>query len=179
MRHIILLIILAATVLMGCTPGAHAKARRIDAETRSINAQTRRINEIHDLWMERENALTGVKVETKANIIWSEHIILIAASAGLAMIGLWWGFNLVQADRKRRQFTATLIPLDPVTRQYPLLPFLTGSVWRIYDPNTKTVDRMDRCKKIDLHLADNQTRVQMTGLATGDAKLLLNGSGED
>ena len=179
MRHSTLLIILAATVLVGCTPVGYAKARRIDAETWRANSKTSRINELHDLNMKRENALTPVRVEAKANIIWIGQWTVIFVIIALAWAFSWWVNGSVRANVKRQEFRATLIPLDPTTRQFPLLPYVAGGKMRVYNPNTNSVICLDKSKEIDLHLADNQTRVQMTGLAAGDAKLLLNGSGED
>ncbi len=164
MRHIILLIILAG-VLMGCTPVGRAKARRIDAETWRANSKTSRINERHDLYMRRENALTPVKIEAKANIIWTGQWAVIVVIVALSGAVGWWSIGIARADVKRKNFQATLIPPDPLTHQYPAFIHETKGRHYLVTPNLiGGVIPLDKVLRHDPALADNDTRVKIAGL---------------
>ncbi len=170
-QRLLILLALALIILTACTPKNRAEAFAI-----SLAAQRRnRIGiDLHRLQMERENALTPVKVEAQANVIWAGQWVIIGVSVALAGTLGYWVFGIARADVRRRQFKATLIPVDPVTRLLPLLPYAgSNGILRIYDPNTGSVLRLDQTSAVDLHLADNATRVRLAGLLPpSDIKLL-------
>lgn len=158
MKQAILWIIVLSIVTAGCTPVGRAKARRIDAETR-------RANRIHDLYMERENALTAVKVESKANGIRAVSIIVIIFAAGLAVAWLLWIFGWIRTDIKRRELAASLIPPNPVTHQYPAFIHETKGRHYLVTPNLiGGVIPLDKALSYDQALADSDTRVKIAGL---------------
>ncbi len=164
MKRAIILITLFI-IVTGCTPVGRAKARRIDAETWRANSKTSRINELHDLYMERENALTPVRVAAKANIIWTGQWTVIFVIIALAGSFGWWIIGSARADVKRRQFAATLIPPDPVTHQYPAFIHETKGRQYLVTPNIiGGVIPLDKALRHDPALADSDTRVKIAGL---------------
>ncbi len=155
---ILLIIITLSIIATGCTSVGRAKARRIDAETH-------RANELHNLFVNEQNDLLPVKVESKTNVIRAVSIIVVISSAGLAGAWLWWIFGWVQADLKRRQLAASVIPLDPVTRQYGLIyRELPNRKVVIYNPNNNGVIFLDREQAAVLQLADRAGVTQVAGL---------------
>lgn len=167
------LVLLYSILLIGC--GAKA-----DAEAYAIRSKARRQNEIHQLEMKKENALFPETTQARRNFLVLGQVGFAVLIGGTIIIGLYLGHGLARAEVKRRRFMATLIPLDPVTRQYPLLPYEgPAGVLRIHNPNTGQVLRLDQGSEANLNMVDNAAKVQAAGLLVqpDQNQKLLNGGG--
>lgn len=165
MRHKKLIFLLVIIILVSSTGCKMQEARAYE-----VYQETWRKNEEHRLKMAEEKALLPDKVIAQQNLLIFGQVGLMVLLSGSIITILYLGWGMTRAEVKRRQFTATLIPLDPTTRQYPLLPYAGPSgVLRVYNPNTNSILRLDQGNNVDHRLADNSARVQVAGVL-GDGR---------
>lgn len=164
-KHLFLILFALVLLTTACTPVGRARANRIQAETQ-------RADDLHRLNMERKEALQPVRIEAGFWLIWAATITTIALLAAFAVAGSWWLIGESRARVKAAVFRATLIPLDPATRQFPLLPYEVQGVLQVYDPNTRTLHRLDRPAEPHPQLADGAISIRLAGAAAEPPKLL-------
>jgi hypothetical protein len=130
MRRIIFFLTLFI-FLSGCSEIRYAKAREIRAETR-------RQNEIHALKMEEKRAELAERQALKeVRIVVKQNLIQTGMIAGIVLIVVVTGsvsyYIAGSSVAKVKQANIMQIPLDRVTRQYPLL--IKGGN-QAYNPNS-------------------------------------------
>jgi len=183
MKKIFLLMILVMA-LAACAPNpldvADAYAITVQADQAAVDAEQARIERqrLADYEAQRKEAAaaemdaaiqTFIRYATFAAVL-----VLIAFTVSLSImlrdIGRGAGLAAVTAmDLKAR-----LIPLDPVTRQYPLLLQSIGKgQFSLTNPNTDSVLILDTRKDADRLMILSMARTQATGSLAREARLSL------
>lgn len=165
------LLILLAFALWSCAPDprreADAFATHQQAETEAARAEQelQQAREKHELFMSNANEVSA----------WISKTMITAMIAGMfviavAGISLGIGLSVIimggSAGIARRQWQMpNRIPLDPITRQYPLLPvYLGNGKYSLSNPNTGYVLMLDTRTKADALMVKAAFGVQHDGL---------------
>lgn len=144
------LVILFAFALWSCAPDprreADAYATRKHAEAEAARAEQERIQdaEAHDLFMSRANEVSAWISRTMVTAMMAGMFVMATAALsggiGLALVFIAGGASIA----KRNWHMPNRIPLDTVTRQFPLLPtYLGGGRYSLANPNDNTVLMLD------------------------------------
>ena len=183
MRKLLLWMFLVMT-LAACAPDprdvADAYATTIQADQSAADAELARIEKQRQADYEaqrKEAAAAEVDAGIKTFVGYATFaavLVLIAFAVSLSImlrdIGRGAGLAAVTAmDLKAR-----LIPLDPVTRQYPLLLQSIGKgQFSLTNPNTDSVLILDTRKDADRLMILSMARTQATGSLAREARLSL------
>lgn len=180
MRRIIFALILFSLALTSCAVDprkeADAEKTRSEAAQAALNSeQARRFAEDrHALNLEDSQAATAERQAAQARLIRNAGI---AGAVGLwfvtlaLAVGLAWAFvGSGRAVAVRADVRARLIPLDPVTRQFPLLLQYTGrGKVALYNANTGSVAMLDTRREEHRQLIQASGAVQLAGAIAHEA----------
>jgi hypothetical protein len=184
-RGIVLIVALFSIALTtACQPDprldADAYATRTDAEQRAADeTQQREIKQDdHIYWSTRWQA-ASVKIDqmTAAALTvskWTVSLVIIALGVSIARSLYVIGNGYGQVTLQRLELRSRLIPLDPVTRQYPLLLEKIGEgKFTLTNPNTDSVLMLDTHKAADRMMVLAMARTQGLGTLARESRLSL------
>lgn len=165
------LYILLAFALWSCAPDprreADAFATRQAAETQAAQAaqELAQDAEAHQLFMDRANDVSVWISRVMITATISGMVVIAVAGVslalGMAMVFVGGGYGIA-----RRNITMpNRIPLDPITRQFPLLPVYMGNgKYSLTDPNTGNVLMLDTRTKSDALMVKSAFSIRHDGL---------------
>jgi hypothetical protein len=147
------LIIIAVVILFlaGC------KNSMKEARAAEVRARTKRANEIHALNMAEKRATIPVRLAVKDTLYYSlmvGGVVLIIGTSG----ALTWLFIGSAVNRVRFH----QVPLDQVTRQYPLMIYGNGR--RAFNPNTGERLLLAETSQTDRQLTAGSQTIQLAGI---------------
>lgn len=165
------LFLLFAFVLWSCAPDprreADAFATRQQAETEAARAEQEmnQAAEEHRLWMDRANEVSQWISRTMIMATVASMFVIVVAGIslgiGLALVFIGGGAGIA----KRNYHMPPRIALDPITRQYPLLPVYLGKGrYSLTNPNDNTVLLLDTRNEPDALKVKASFGVQHDGL---------------
>lgn len=161
MKRLVFIVVIIS-LLTGCNNSVK------NARANSIRQSTNRTNDKHDLAMADSRSLTSVRLIVKEVLLWSVMggalAIILSFAGSFAYLVAGTSFYFVR-DRKTQQ-----IPLNPQTRQYPLLMYGNGR--RIFNPNNGERLLLSDVSSADLPRIEAATRVQLAGLITDNSKII-------
>ncbi|MBI5950184.1 MAG: hypothetical protein HY865_00890 [Chloroflexi bacterium] len=164
-------IIALAFFLWSCAPDprreAEAFATRQQAETEAARAEQERMQdaEAHQIFMTRLNETSAWLSRTMVTAMAAGMFVIAVAGLslgiGLAMVIIGGGYGIA----KRNIVMPNRIPLDPITRQYPLLPVYMGNgKYSLTNPNTGATLMLDTKSAPDALMVKAAFGVQHDGL---------------
>jgi len=176
------LIILALALLMiSCAPDprkqATADAIRTDAAIRAAAANQSREQEaqIHEMNMQDRKAAQAEWQATMTKVIhWGgvfAQVTIAMWMLGLGVAGVWMMVSTGQAYAKYANLRANLIPLDPRTRQFPLLRYEGKGYITLTNPNDNSVLLLDTRNNADTAKIKAMANVQYAGALAHEARL--------
>ena len=176
---LVVLMVTAALLVTGCQqdPVKEAQGYAIEEQARQEAAdreQARRHREEeHQLRMaEREATLDDRIAAGERLLLWvsvatgaAAVVIILATAGGLSYAVIGASRAAVRAAEMR----AHLIPLNPGTRQFPLLAYEVRGVWRVYNANTGQLVRFDKTLGPHPQLVTASGAVQLAGAIAQEA----------
>lgn len=179
--------LLALLILASCgqDPRKEAKAYEIraaaDSQSASDELQRQQAAELHALELQRQQAelerIQAAQPERIAayKLYWETArivgafalaLVILAAAVSLARVSHGLATVTVEAASLR----ANLIPLDRVTRQYPLLRHVHGSRYMLNNPNTGSVLMLDTQRDEDRQMIAAMQVTQLAGVIGQEAR---------
>jgi hypothetical protein len=110
-------------------------------------------------------------------MVWALAFGLACLGAGLAISASYTAMGVGAATVRRARLRASLIPLDPRTRQYPLLTYEVNGVPRVYNPNTGTLVKMDSERNPVPQMITASGAVQLAGAVAYEAAQARDAAG--
>lgn len=179
------LIALLLLTACGVDPRKEAEAFRIKQETFVNNADAEvqraheqqmndlRIRQLAEEQARRDEAHAQRVASAKA--MWTTVKIFGSISLAVAMLATaffytrtTYGLSLVAIEAA--QVRANLIPLDRVTRQFPLLRQVHGSRYVLHNPNTGAVVMLDTSRDEDRQMIAAMGMTQLAGAIAHEAR---------
>lgn len=173
---VLLLIIIAIVVAIYTISGSVGRSidRQSAIEVQRQAALLRQQQEQHDLEMAQARALAPIQLQVWHNFYTSLATVGVVSFTVLMVAVVGCGiFAGVGASRSFVRYTntqATLIKLNPVTRQYPLIPYTLAGVPRLYNPNTGSVVLLDAPRAEMPQLVTGMAAVQIAGIIAREAR---------
>ena len=183
MKKIFLLLLLMIT-LVGCAPNpldeADAYAMTVQADQKAAADElARSIKQQKAEYDAQRKAAAAVEIDAAIQTViriatLCAVLVLIAFAASLSITLRDIGRGAGQAAIKAMDLKAHLIPLDPVTRQYPLLLQSIGNYkFSLTNPNTDSVLILDTRNAADRLMVLSMARTQATGTLARESRLSL------
>jgi len=179
--------LLALVALSACAqdPRKVAEAYRIETEANSQSANEQLVreqqDELHRMEMERLATEQRRREATEANRIaalnamWTSVKITGSIAIGILLLALSvsvsrasWG--VAEATAMGAMLKSNLIPLDRVTRQFPLLRHVHGTRFALSNPNTGSVVMLDAARNEDRQLIAAMGVTQLAGVVAQEAR---------
>jgi len=175
MKQKIILCVLIILGMSACGPDPvdEAKAYKIRTETDTQAAQELAALEqqkrLDDQQYEIDQAIKADQIATQKVILWALTIGIIASLGVLAFHALkaWrvLSAGLARAAVQAAEVRSLLIPMDPVTRSYPLIPVYNGKgLFSVTNANTGDTMLLDTRNEADSRLINMFTRLQLTDI---------------
>jgi hypothetical protein len=150
----VLVAVLVAVLLTGCRNSMK------EARAAGVRAETRRRNEIHAMKMAERRATANVRLATMDAFYYSlavsGSVVIVGGGCALTWLMIGGSINHVKHRRVMR------VPLDPVTRQYPLLVYGNGR--RVFNPNNGERLLLSEISEAGLPRIEATAKVQLAGL---------------
>jgi hypothetical protein len=167
--------------LSACAPdprnAADAYSTRLQADQKALDSQQQRAQaaDRNAMEMQTAKALQATQIAARSRFIYWLSIIDLVALCLVLLVGsgsLSWAFwHLGQAVSRKALVSANLIPLDPLTRQYPLLINYDGKGrFTLTNPNTGQVLQLDTRNDPDRQLIASSGMVQAAGVLAVEAR---------
>jgi hypothetical protein len=171
----LLLLLAFFFLLSACAPdprnAADADATRLRAEQFALDTSQTRSNlaaqQALDLQAQQDQQATNIAAHNRLVTAASWSIILILlASTVIFSVSMWQSSQAFKVFSMRRaEVQANLIPLDPVTRQYPLFILYNGKgSFNLTNPNTGQVLLLDTNHEPDRQAIAAAAQVQTAGV---------------
>lgn len=186
MKHY-LLITLFVILLVSCSPDprkeASAYATTTQADQQAADqAQDRDTRyELDQIRIQNEQAAQAEKQAATARIIrWVSYFILTALCFSITSSGLAYSWAVIGVGRgisESAQLKARLIPLDPRTRQFPLLTYVGKGRYTLANPNADSVMLLDSRNAPDRQMIAAMGYTQAAGAIAQEAALAQDPSG--
>lgn len=184
-RLILGMIALLVLVSCGQDPRKEAEATRIRTEAQSQAADAAQLREHNDAMnklAEQERAAEIARInEVQAkrvaaiNTMWTTFKIFGSVGLAVTLLALAVSisrasYGITQATVTAAEMRANLIPLDRVTRQFPLLRQVHGSKYALHNPNTGAVIMLDTERDEDRQLIAAMGMTQLAGVIASEAR---------
>jgi hypothetical protein len=188
---LVLLIIAGMFIIAGlsaCTPDPRREAQAFQiheqAEQDALNqAQNRaHADELHLIQVQQSQAIAQETIAA-----WNRSIKFISIfgtiSVCIVLIAMAISFSygsirFAHAAARRADIQATLIQLDPTTRQFPLvLQHVHGSKYALHNPNVGSVLMLDENNPADRQLIATAGATQIAGVIAQEARQSIDPAG--
>lgn len=180
-----LLIVMAMFVLAGCGPNpmdvADAYATTVKADQAAKDSElARQLAEQQAEYDAAREAAAAAEFDAGLQTVirygtWTIVIVLVTFAAVLSLTIRDLANGSAQAAVTALDVKAHLIPLDPITRQYPLLLQPLGNYrFSLVNPNTDSVMLLDTQKSADRLMVLSMARTQATGSLARESRLSLH-----
>lgn len=170
------LLIVIVVVAVYAVSGSVARSidRQSATEAQRQAQLLRQQQERYSLEMAQERALAPIRLQTWQNFYASLATVGVVSFAVLMVAitgsGIFAGVGASRAFVRYANTQAILIKLDPVTRQYPLVPYTLGGIPRLYNPNTGSVVLLDAPRTEVSQLITGMAAVQVAGVIAREAR---------
>lgn len=177
MKRVVILII-AMLSLAACAPDprreadAYATRAKADAQSAAMSQALTQDSEAHDLLMaQTREASVWISTMMMTTLIASMFTVFVAlASLGIGLSFVFIGAGVATA--KRNMTMPNQIKLNPVTRQFPLLPIYIGKgKYSLTNPNDNSVLLMDTRNPADSLKVKGMYATQHDGALAYQARL--------
>lgn len=181
MRLILFLVLLTLILIIGAYAGsAVADAIRSDARQDAADrALIRRVAEQrYAIELRREQALAPARVTAWQTVIIAGSLSVSGVIIVASVASSYWLIGLSRARVHRANEQAALIWLDPVTRQFPLIPYRRGQEIHVFNPNTGSVISTARLQPPEAQMITASGATQLAGAIAHEAARARRGNGE-
>jgi 16S rRNA G1207 methylase RsmC len=184
MNKLLLSFILCFCFLSACAPdprnAADAYATTSQADQAALNAAQQRslLNDQHTLAEQQANAQLAASIAAHNHLVtWISLAgslalgIFILASTVIIIVTMWHASHAIKIYSLRHaEVQANLIPLDPITRQYPLLISFHRGVFSLTNPNIGQTLLLDTHNEADRQAIAASAQVQAAGVLAVEAR---------
>ncbi len=176
----ILIIVSLAMIITACAPdprkeaAAYATRQQADAQARAMQQSLDQQQEQHDLFMARVQEVgqwfSTLMMVTMIAAMFFAFVTITSGGIGMSFLTISAGV----ASAKRNLSMPNQIRLDPVTRQFPILPMYIGNgKYSLTNPNDNTVLLMDTANEADRMKVKAAFGIQHDGALAYQARLSL------
>lgn len=177
---------LTILTITGCAPDPRnaADARRTDilsAQTAMDQVQSRNQQASEDaIALQEQQALLSQKISsTQLLIYWGFIAAAFATFVAISGFGIglaWASIASGKAWARFIQLRSSLIPLNALTRQFPLIfQYLGHGKYSLANPNTEQVTLLDTSNPSDRHMITVMGAVQLAGAIATEARRSKDG----
>lgn len=183
MKKQLLVLLLAILSISACAPDprkeAQAYAIKSEAEQQALSQEQARqqSEELHNLEVQREQI--DIQNERANSAVWvSIADTFLTSLAAIFLVTLTaLAYQITRASRGISDAVsvaamnrANLIPLNPITRQFPLIKQVSEHRFAIHNPNTGSVKLLDERNPEDRQMIAAAAQVQVSGVLASEAR---------
>ena len=179
---------LAVVLLTSCSPDPRREAQafqiREQAEQDALNQARNRAHadELNLIQVKQSQAIAQETIAAwKRSIKYTSIFGTISACIVLISLSIsfsYSSFRFAQAAARRADIQATLVQLDPTTRQFPLvLQHVHGTRYALHNPNVGSVLMLDENNPADRQLIATAGATQIAGVIAQEARQSIDPAG--